>query len=82
MSYSTYLWHLPVGRLLAKTPFPGSPGTAFLLRATSYVALSLAVGAGMSKVIEYPVLRWRDRRFPARGAAPAPVPVMAQEDRA
>ncbi len=82
MSYSMYLWHMPVGRLLAKTPFPGSPETAFLLRTTCYVALSVAVGAGMSKLIEYPVLRWRDRRFPARGAEPAPVPVLTQEDRA
>ncbi|HEX7897926.1 MAG TPA: acyltransferase [Planctomycetota bacterium] len=80
MSYSIYLWHMPVGRLLARAPFPGSPGTAFLLLATSYVILSVAVGAGMSKLVELPVLRWRDRRFPAREAAS--VPVMTQEERA
>jgi peptidoglycan/LPS O-acetylase OafA/YrhL len=79
MSYSIYLWHMPVGRLLARIPFPGSPGTAFLVRSAAYVALSVAVGALLSKLIEIPVLRWRDRRFPSRGTEPAPVPVALKE---
>lgn len=86
LSYSIYLWHMPAGRLLEALPFPGSPGVAFLLRSTSYVALSVAAGVGLSKLIELPVLRWRDRRFPSRPRAtevePALVPAHAPEDRA
>lgn len=83
LSYSIYLWHMPVARVLEGLPFPGSPGTAFLSRAASYAALSVAVGVAMSKLIEIPVLRWRDRRFPSRPReAPAVsiLPVRAPEE--
>ncbi len=33
-----------------------------------YVAMSVGLGVVMTKVIEAPVLRWRERWFPPRGA--------------
>jgi peptidoglycan/LPS O-acetylase OafA/YrhL len=66
-SYSIYLWHGPVGAWL-----PGlvrrvlrvsqGPTERFL----TYLIGSLAIGITMSKIIEYPILRLRDRIFPSR----------------
>jgi peptidoglycan/LPS O-acetylase OafA/YrhL len=66
-SYSIYLWHGPAGAW-----FPGlvrrvlhnsqGPNERFL----TYMIGSLAIGITMSKIIEYPILRLRDRIFPAR----------------
>ena len=64
-SYSIYLWHGPVGAwlpgLFRRTlGFPtGSYG-----RFAVYFAGSLVIGIAMSKLVEYPVLRLRDRLFP------------------
>lgn len=64
-SYSIYLWHLMIplhlqGFLHLFLPAPGQ-FTFFW----SYVLISLAVGIVFSKLIEYPVLRIRDRLFPS-----------------
>jgi len=66
-SYSIYLWHGPAGAW-----FPGlvrrvlrvsqGPNERFL----TYMIGSLAIGITMSKIIEYPILRLRDRIFPSR----------------
>jgi peptidoglycan/LPS O-acetylase OafA/YrhL len=66
-SYSIYLWHGP-----GNAWFPGllkrilhvsfSPNERFAV----YMIGSLAIGIAMSKIVEYPVLRLRDRIFPAR----------------
>ena len=68
-SYSIYLWqgtaqtwlpriwHLPI--------FHSTAGLAIFLVA------DLAIGVAMSKLVEYPVLRLRDRLFPAIAGAPA-----------
>lgn len=64
-SYSIYLWHGPVGAWLPGffrriSGFPtGSYG-----RFGVYFAGSLVVGIVMSKLVEYPILRLRDRVFP------------------
>jgi peptidoglycan/LPS O-acetylase OafA/YrhL len=65
-SYSIYLWHGPAGAW-----FPGlvrrvlrvsqGPNERFL----TYLIGSLAIGITMSKIIEYPILRLRDRIFPS-----------------
>jgi peptidoglycan/LPS O-acetylase OafA/YrhL len=66
-SYSIYLWHGPTNAL-----FPGF--VRRLLRVSSfneyerfavYAVGSLVIGITMSKIIEYPVLRLRDKIFPA-----------------
>jgi peptidoglycan/LPS O-acetylase OafA/YrhL len=54
-SYSIYLWHLGIARLMP-------PG---LFAFTAYIALSIALGITMAKIVEMPVLALRDRWFPA-----------------
>ena len=65
-SYSIYLWHGGVGawgpglvRKMLHIPM------GEYLRFTIYFFGSLAFGILMSRLIEYPVLRLRDRIFPA-----------------
>jgi len=62
-SYSIYLWHLP----LVVTLFTGPANFfSFLL----YLAVSIALGAAMSRLIEFPLLKLRDRWFPPRTTQP------------
>lgn len=71
-SYSIYLWQGQTDAWL-----PGLVRTAFHISVNSYgrfalsLAGSLALGVGMSKLIEYPVLHLRDRLFPPMREAPA-----------
>ncbi len=71
-SYSIYLWQGQTDAWL-----PGLLRAAFHISVNSYgrfalsLAGSLALGVGMSKLIEYPVLHLRDRLFPAMQEAPA-----------
>jgi peptidoglycan/LPS O-acetylase OafA/YrhL len=58
-SYSIYLWHWPVATFF-KNIEPSLLG--FLL----YCSLSCAVGIGMAKTVEVPMLKVRDRYFPSR----------------
>ena len=57
-SYSVYLWHMLVERIIAalRLPWP--------IYAASYLVLAVLTGIGMSRAIEYPVLRLRERWFP------------------
>ena len=61
-SYSIYLWHGWVCRLLPHATIVGLLGC---------IAAAVLLGAAMGKVIEYPALALRDRVFPAarRGVA-------------
>jgi len=66
-SYSIYLWHGPTNAWLpglVRRALHVSLGTNE--RFAVYVAGSLVIGIAMSKLIEYPILRLRDRIFPAR----------------
>jgi peptidoglycan/LPS O-acetylase OafA/YrhL len=66
-SYSIYLWHGPGGAWfpgLARRVLHVSQGQNE--RFLTYMIGSLAIGITMSKIIEYPILRLRDRLFPAR----------------
>ena len=73
-SYSVYLWHGPSGAwlpgLFRRTL--GHP-TSGVGRFAVYVVGSFVVGITMSKLIEYPILRLRDRWMPAVGAPPVAV---------
>lgn len=64
-SYSTYLWHLMI-YYISLGLFPVSSGSTsvYCAHVATFVAGSFVVGAVMSKIIELPVLRWRDRHFP------------------
>jgi len=69
-SYSIYLWQQ------AFTPlYLGHGGIAALVFAT---ALAIAWGVGMAKLIEIPMLRVRDRLFPAHSAAYNTARLLAQ----
>jgi peptidoglycan/LPS O-acetylase OafA/YrhL len=81
-SYSIYLWHGPTAAWLPgffrrTLGFPVGEFGGF----TIYFVGSLVIGIVMSKLIEYPILRLRDRILPASyivpvaaqlGIAPAP----------
>ncbi len=65
-SYSIYLWHgaiLPWGQALVRRGLHTevTPATVSVL----YFLASLTVGISMSRMIEFPMLRVRDRFFPA-----------------
>jgi peptidoglycan/LPS O-acetylase OafA/YrhL len=62
-SYSIYLWHGWVCRLLPH---------ASLLGLLGGIAASILLGAFMAKIIEYPALALRDRLFPSSGSRVAP----------
>jgi peptidoglycan/LPS O-acetylase OafA/YrhL len=72
-SYSIYLWHLAVKRLMVSS-MPGilqvQPDT--LPGCIGYLIASLTIGIFMSQLIEYPILRLRDRVFPTMLASPTP----------
>jgi len=72
-SYSIYLWHMPVktwgiqlleGATSMTLPYAG--------RALVYFAGSVIFGILMGIVVEYPVLRLRDRYFPSRSETEMP----------
>lgn len=64
-SYSIYLWHIPVldygtNILNALSPVPLSPAVLTWI----YVAISIPFGILMARLVEFPVLRFRDKLFP------------------
>lgn len=66
-SYSIYLWHLPVLQQGAKPLFP--PSDSWGMCALVYLAGSLIIGVMMSKAVEFPMLKLRDRFFPSRSSS-------------
>jgi peptidoglycan/LPS O-acetylase OafA/YrhL len=68
-SYSIYLWHLPIKRaldgVLRSWHYPGG----FWFAVGLYILLSLIIGVALAKLIEIPVLSFRDRFFPSRGSS-------------
>jgi len=70
-SYGIYLWHGPIYLAVGALPVKGLGDFAWST-CVLLVVVSLAVGMAMSALIEWPVLRWRDRRLPGTiGAAEA-----------
>jgi peptidoglycan/LPS O-acetylase OafA/YrhL len=66
-SYSIYLWHMPVAiwgiPLLERIPRLGSDWFA---RSAFYLGATFLFGILMAAIVEFPVLRLRDRLFPSR----------------
>jgi peptidoglycan/LPS O-acetylase OafA/YrhL len=75
-SYSIYLWHVPVAicglHLLARCLGPHATG---LINCTFYFFGSIFLGILMAVLVEFPLLRIRDRWFPSRAR---PLSVSAQ----
>jgi peptidoglycan/LPS O-acetylase OafA/YrhL len=68
-SYSIYLWHMPVIVWLVPA-VTGLLGTSDpWLSLLSAVCGSVACGMLMARIVEFPVLRLRDRFFPSKTAA-------------
>ena len=65
-SYPIYLWHLPCKVLADYWNSIYHSGVLYLL---SYGFLPLILGVAMSKGVEMPLLRWRDKIIPSRAAA-------------
>jgi peptidoglycan/LPS O-acetylase OafA/YrhL len=76
-SYSIYLWHLPM-REAGLPLFRGLGG--YFPGLAIYVAGSVIIGIGMSRLIEMRALKLRDRLFPALARPLAP-PVKESEER-
>jgi len=73
-SYSIYLWHWPVrtwGFALIRRilHLQLSPLLGFVI----YVSASILLGASLSRFVEYPILKVRDRILPATASVPEPV---------
>jgi peptidoglycan/LPS O-acetylase OafA/YrhL len=68
-SYSIYLWHFAVLHWFI-IPVIGPYGALHpWFFTTVYVTTSVATGIVMARLVEYPVLRVRDRLFPSRSGA-------------
>ena len=67
-SYSIYLWHLPVRFWLVAELEKHTGIQNWGFYAIVYYGGSIAVGIAFAKLIEYPVLRFRDRVLPTTAA--------------
>ena len=65
-SYSIYLWHVPVLLLLLRVL--GTRG-GWPLHFALYLVAVVGVGVAMALLVEFPVLKARDRWFPSRARA-------------
>ena len=69
-SYSIYLWHMPMAAWGIGTPMRFLfGGFNWYYYAASYLAGTILLGISMASIIEYPVLRVRDRLYPSRSRA-------------
>jgi peptidoglycan/LPS O-acetylase OafA/YrhL len=66
-SYSVYLWHGAAKMMIAEPLLKRFPETVnWYAYAGIYLGGSIVIGILMSKLVEWPVLRLRDRYFPSR----------------
>ena len=66
-SYAVYLWHMML--LWALVPITGTRSAtpvAFLGKELLFLVTVWLLGVGLTRLIEFPVLRYRDRWFPSR----------------
>ncbi len=71
-SYSIYLWHMPAvffARAVFGRDVPTASPARYTLCLATYLALTFGGGIIAARLVEMPVLRLRDRLFPARSAA-------------
>ena len=80
-SYSIYLWHLPVlGYFLTWVDATLGIRMSWWPRTLLGVTASIVFGIGISQLVEYRVLRFRDRMFPSR-SRPLDPPALRQHPR-
>lgn len=64
-SYSIYLWHIPILHLfLDRVTILNRPSLTNFLEFVAFFASSILVGIAISKLVEGPILKFRDRIFP------------------
>jgi peptidoglycan/LPS O-acetylase OafA/YrhL len=69
LSYSIYLWHMPVNHWIAPRFGNLAPaGWGWYMYATAYLTLSAVVGIVCAYLVEVPAIRIRDRFFPSRSS--------------
>lgn len=73
-SYSVYLWHVPVRYAMVPLSRAVGPAWAPVVEWPLYVLLALAVGVVAANAVELPVMKLRDRLFPAPRVARAEPP--------
>lgn len=77
-SYSIYLWHVPVIRIITWSQNYWPTSLPMALKWCVYVVAclvgSIAIGSAMSRLIEIPVLRARDKWFPSRSRPLSQIP--------
>jgi peptidoglycan/LPS O-acetylase OafA/YrhL len=66
-SYSIYLWHMAL--MYWAIPHLRDAGVGWQVRTAIYMAGAFAIGIAMAKLLELPVLKFRDRKYPSRSAA-------------
>jgi peptidoglycan/LPS O-acetylase OafA/YrhL len=69
-SYSIYLWHVPFSGWIMPTVTRAVPGP-FLVTVALYCVGAGLAGVLLARLVEFPVLRLRDRLFPSRVDAAA-----------
>jgi len=76
-SYSIYLWHMSL--MYWAMPALRKLGMPWGVRTGIYMVGALVIGVGMAKIVEQPILRFRDRRFPSRSGSVVSQPCVAEE---
>jgi peptidoglycan/LPS O-acetylase OafA/YrhL len=66
-SYSIFLWHMAL--MYWAIPRLRDLSISWELRTTIYMLGAIAIGTAMAQLLELPLLRYRDRKFPSRTRA-------------
>lgn len=69
-SYSIYLWHVTalgiMGQVVLRLHWPTHSALGWLGAAVVITSVAVLVGAALARLVEWPVIRLRDRFFPSR----------------
>ena len=66
ISYSIYLWHVPVGEIWRWHEIKTLPALPTWVNSLLYILAAVLAGWVSHRFIEKPSLAWRDRKFPSR----------------
>jgi peptidoglycan/LPS O-acetylase OafA/YrhL len=71
-SYGIYLWHMTVLRKITPLIEQYIPFGFGYVELLLYLTLSVGIGIALTRCVEIPFLRFRDRHFPSRASTPIP----------